>query len=150
MPLTRAEFETEITSRKILYFSCDVLNTREPHYFICICIHPFGEINFSCCTSQFETVKRLIERHRYPPSTLVYISPADTDNPFDRDTYVNCNEYFTYDIEELWQMYTNGEIIRMFDNPLPLHSFEQIVIGFRDSEMIEEDFKDALPGIDDF
>jgi len=146
MPLTKLEFEAEIKSRKIFYFPCEELKTPIPHYFICICIYPIGTANLSCCTSQFDTVKRLIERRRFPNETLVYIPDSDSDNPFHRDTYINCNEYFPFLIEELWDMYQHG--ILEIRSELPLHSFEQILIGFNTSPMIEDELKDSLPDLD--
>lgn len=103
MPLLKNEFEEILTSRQILYFSCPELNTPEPHYFICICRQPEDIIILSCCTSRFETVEKLIERDRFPNETLVYIPSSDLENLFTKNTYVNCNEYFPYTIEELWK-----------------------------------------------
>ena len=145
--LSRAEFEKQITSRKIFYFTSDALQTKVPHYFICIMVQPDKIINLSCCTSQFESVKRLIEKNRFPHETLVYIPQADPENPFRKDTYVNCNEYFQYSIDEFWELYyyTDFQII----GDLPLHSFEQILIGFMKSDVIEQEYKDLLPNIDD-
>ena len=145
--LSPQQFQADIKARAILYFSEPVLNTPIPHYFVCVGQSVDGELLFSCCTSQFETVRGLIERRRYLETTLVYMSPADTDNPFTSETYVNCNEYFAYSIQHLWNLYLHGQL--SFYGELPLHSFEQILIGFRDSNQIEEEIKDALPNIDD-
>jgi hypothetical protein len=148
MPLSKRDFEAEIKSAKILYFPCEELNTPIPHYFVCVCIHPPGTVNLSCCTSQFETVKRLIERGKYPNETLVYIPEHDTENPFNKKTYINCNEYFPYLIDELWDLYQN-QSLEIFPE-LPLDSFEQIIIGFQKSPIIEEELKENLPDVNDF
>ncbi len=110
-------------------------------------VQPDKIINLSCCTSQFDTVKRLIERNRFPRETLVYISKDDPENPFRKDTYINCNEYFQYSLEEFWGLYFNNKL--KIIGSLPLDSFEQILIGFVKSEVIEQEYKEALPGIDD-
>lgn len=144
MALTQDQFEAIITHRQILYFICPDLNSPNPHYFICVAHHPNGELVLSCCTSQFDTVKKLVERGRFPNSTLVYMPPA-SDNPFVKDTYINCNEYVPYLISELWEMYTLGSL--SLHGELPLHSFEQILIGFKDSPLIEEDVKEKLPDV---
>ena len=93
-------------------------------------------------------MKRLIERNRFPHETLVYISDSDTDNPFKKDTYINCNEWFPYNFDELWDMYCIG-VLRIEPGLLPLHSFEQILIGLNASPRIEDELKDSLPNIDD-
>jgi hypothetical protein len=144
----RVQFEAALLSRKVLYFACSELNTEEPHYFICLCSHPVNTVNLSCCTSQFATVKRLIERNKFPSETLVYIPKTDTDNPFKKDTYINCNEWFPYSIDELWSMYYNV-VLTIIPDLLPLHSFEQILIGLLASPQIEDELKESLPDIDD-
>lgn len=147
--LTRVQFEAAVLSRTILYFPCLELNTHVPHYFICINNHPVDIVNLSCCTSQFDTVKQLIERRKFPNETLVYLPESDSSNPFTKDTFVNCNEYFPFSLDELWQMYIERKL-SIENNLLPIDSFEQILIGFNKSPVIEEEFKDALPSIDDF
>ena len=148
MLLNKSQFEAELVSRKVFYFPCPELNTTVSHYFICICNHPINIVNLSCCTSQFDTVRRLIERHRFPPETLVYIPGSDPQNPFTKDTFVNCNEYFLYTILELWIMYTN-KILQISQKLIPLDSFAQILNGFHTSPQIEEDMKEMLPSIED-
>lgn len=143
--LSRSDFENTLKIRKILKFPCEEeLKTPISHFFIYICCTASGDIVLSCCTSQFETVRKLIERNRFPNETLVHIPYGDVDNPFNRDTYVNCNEWFAYTVEELWTMYQNGEL-EVIELILPIHSFEQIVLGFKASPTIEEFVKEVLP-----
>lgn len=110
MPLNRIQFEAEITPGRVLYFLCTELGTLQPHFFICIIRQPDDILVLSCGTSQFETVKRLIENNRLPNETLVYIPATDGTNPFYLDTYINCNEYFPYHIDELWDLYRTGDL----------------------------------------
>lgn len=147
MPYSKQEFYSALVPRRILRFRCDELNSPDPHFFICVTIIQPETLNLSCCTSQFETVRRLIERNKFPNETLVFINPADQDNPFNKDTHINCNEYFPYYKEELWDKYQNGEL-EVITDLLPLHSFEQILIGFERSPNIEQEIKDSLPSID--
>lgn len=147
--MTRAEFENCLTGRKILYFQCDELNSPHPHYFVCIFVDAMRVAHMSCCTSQFETVRRLIERNRYPETTLVYISEQDSDNPFSKPTYINCNEYFQFSIDELWDWYQHRDLT-VKEQLLPMHSFEQIILGFHASNVIEEEIKEQLPDLDSF
>ncbi len=147
MALSRPQFEALVKPRRILRFAIPELNIGL-HFFVCVGQSPDGRWLFSCCTSQFDTVRKLIEKNRFPESTLVWMEAIDPDNPFHMDTYVNCNEYFGYQMDELWTMYGWGQLTK--HDELPLHSFEQILIGFRDSNQIEEELKDNLPDIDDF
>jgi hypothetical protein len=89
----------------------------------------------------------LIEKNRFPPETLVFIPGVDADNPFKKDTYINCNEYFQYSTDEFWELYSGKEM--RIVGELPLHSFEQILIGFLKSDIIEQEYKDSLPTLDD-
>jgi hypothetical protein len=147
MALSRPQFEAIVKPKRILRFAIPELNIPIPHYFICVGQLPEGKFALSCCTSQFNTVRQLIERNRFPESTLVWIRATDADNPFHLDTYVNCNEYFGYEIDELWNMYS-WQRLTVHDE-LPLHSFEQILIGLKDSDQIVEELKENLPSIDD-
>lgn len=147
--LSPEQFTSAIKPRAILYFSDQIaLKTPNPHYFICVGSNYDNELIFSCCTSQFNSVLTLIERKRFPSSTLVYISKDDNENPFTKNTYVNCNEYFPYFLSELWQLYVRG--ILSFHGELPLNSFGQILTRFMDSTQIEQELKEGLPTIDDF
>lgn len=141
--LNRTQFEAELVSRKIFYFACPELNTDIPHYFILVTSQPEHIIVLSCCTSQFETVRKLIEVRKLPYETLVYIKSSEPDNPFTKDTYINCNEYFPFTIDEFYDMYTDEEITIIGD--LPEVYFEQIILGFKNSPLIEEELKTYLP-----
>lgn len=146
--LTPQQFAADIKPRAILYFSDpEALNTPSRHYFICISPSPEGHLVFSCCTSQFATVKGMIEHNAYENATLAFIKASDPDNPFDKDTYVNCNEYFVYSLRNLWSKYLSGDL--SFKSELPLDSFEQILIGLGKSDQIEEEVKELLPNISD-
>ncbi|MDZ4794563.1 MAG: hypothetical protein SGI83_09820 [Bacteroidota bacterium] len=144
MALSKEQFEAILTHRSIFYFVYPPLNTPDPHYFVCVGQLPSGEYAFSCCTSQFNTVRKFVEIRRLPNTTLVFMPPA-VDNPFDRDTYVNCNEYFGFHKADLWEMYNLGSLTE--HGEFPLESYEQIVIGFKDSTIIDEELKDNLPEV---
>ncbi|HVU56129.1 MAG TPA: hypothetical protein VHD83_13785 [Puia sp.] len=148
MPLSRSQFESELVPGKVLYFSCEELGTLEPHFFICIVRQPDDIIVLSCGTSQFNTVMKLIERKRFPNETLVFIPAEDGTNPFSKDTYINCNEYFPYDISELWDMYDLGRLAIRGD--IAQDSLHQIILGFHKSPIIEYEVKEMLPDPDSF
>ena len=137
-------FTDNIQERKVYYFSSTYLNTNTPHYFICIKKTDDEVIILSCCTSQFETVKRFVETRSLPYETLVYISSNDSINEvFDKDTYVNCNEYYQYTVDDFRKKYEEGLIV--FSGEISESHYEQILTGFHTSPMISPEIKELLP-----
>jgi hypothetical protein len=147
MLLNFEQFAKEIVPGKVLYFSCEDLGTFEPHFFVCIVRQPDDIYILSCATSKLETMRRLVERKRFPNETIVYIPSADETNPFSLDTYINCNEYFPFAINELWDLYTQGELT--IRGNIAFESLHQIIIGFHSSPVVELELKDLLPDPDD-
>jgi hypothetical protein len=91
-------------------------------------------------------MQALVDRKRFPHETIVFMSAADSANPFTKDTFINCNEYFPYSIDELWDMYNQTELTLKGD--IPLDSYHQLVVGFHASPVIEFEIKDLLPDPD--
>jgi len=141
--LTYAQFCAELIPGKVLYFICDAINNREPHYFVLVMIQGIDIYWFSCVTSQLATMRRLVDIHRYPHESIVFFSEKDGTNPFTTDCYVNCNEVFGYGVEELWYLYEEGGLSIKGD--IPPDSYHQVVIGFHSSPLIEFELKDLLP-----
>jgi hypothetical protein len=141
--LTYAQFCAQLIHGKVFYFSCDALNTSEPHYFVLV-INQLPDIHyFSCVTSQLETMRRLVDLNRYSYESIVFFSGVDTTNPFTKDCYVNCNEVFGYGVEELWYLYDEGKL--SIEGDIPADSYHQVVIGFHSSPLIELELKELLP-----
>lgn len=142
-------FISSIKERKVYYFSSDKINVDNPHYFICIKKTEQDILILTCCTSQFETIKRFVETRSLPYETLVWIKPneEDDDNPFIVDTYVNCNKVFEHTIEEFRNKY-NSDLIS-FSGEISMNYYSQIVNGLNLSPLIEGEIKDCLPKIDD-
>ena len=99
----------------------------------------------SCCTSQFDTVRRFVETRSLPMESLVWISPDESsvDNPFSKDTYVNCNSCFTYTIEEFRTMY-DAETVSYSGKVSDSH-YEQILIGIHSSPLVDNETKEIIP-----
>lgn len=137
-------FLDSVEEKKIYYFSSSYLNTDVPHHFICVKKNDDDIIFLSCCTSQFETVSRYVETRSLPNETLVYLSPDNTENPFDRDTYVNCNdELKTYTLEDFENMYDNDSI--SYTGEISDSQYQQILTGIHYSPLIEEEVKEEIP-----
>lgn len=136
-------FIESIDNKKIYYFSSNQLNTKIPHHFICVKRNNNDVLFMSCCTSQFETIRKFVETRSLPLATLVYISPKDTSNPFDKDTYVNCNDIQTYTIDEFRSMYESNAI--NYSGEISDNYYEQIITGIHSSPLIEEEIKENIP-----
>ncbi|NUO00611.1 MAG: hypothetical protein HUU01_08345 [Saprospiraceae bacterium] len=131
-----------IQPKKVYYFGSTKLNTGVPHYFICVSRLDGGMLILVCCTSQFEKRKNYIEKANLPFSTLVWINP-DTENGLEIDSYVDCNSYFDYSIEEFKNFYENDKL--EFKGEISDTHFEQILIGLKASPIVEENIKEILP-----
>ena len=135
-------FIEAIQNKKVYYFSSTKINSDVPHHYIVVSKTDSNLLVLSICTSQFETIQRLIESRDLPNETLVYIKPNE-DNPFDENTYVNCNECFTYTIDEFRSMYDSDSI--QYTGEISDAHYEQILTGIHASPLIEEEVKDSVP-----
>lgn len=140
-------FLTTIEERKVYYFTNHQLNTDIPHYHICIKRKSNDFLILSSCTSKFETVKKFVETRKLPVETLVYLKPSEQ-NGFNKDTYVNCNEYHIKSIDDFIKMYDTDQI--EFRGEISFAHYEQILIGLHESPLIEEEMKDEIPRPDSF
>lgn len=140
-------FLTGIQEKKVYYFSSTQINTPDPHYFICIKRCDNEVLILTCCTSQRDTVQNFIESRSLPYETMVWISPADNENPFKKDTYVNCNNTFYYTLEEFRNMYDSDKI--NFSGEISLNHYSQIIEGIQKSPLIDEETKELIPRLED-
>ncbi len=136
-------FLSAIAEKKVYFFSSDRISTTDPHFFICLKRTENDVLIMSCCTSQFETVQRFVISKRLPEETLVWITHKDASNPFNRDTYVNCNSSQTYTVDEFRQMY-NSDAVK-YSGEISEDHYHQILIGVKASPLIDDETKDALP-----
>lgn len=136
-------FIDSISNRKVYYFSSNQISSKVPHYFICIRRTEDDLLFMSCCTSQFDTVRKFVESRSLPFETLVHISPKDENNPFDKDTYINCNDLQTYTVEEFREMYDSNDVD--FSGVISENHYEQILTGIHLSPVIEDDIKELIP-----
>lgn len=139
-------FPQTIKPGSIYKFSSTQINTPIRHYFICIVRDDGDCLILACCTSQFEGRKNYVERNAHiPESPLVWIAAPNEDNELTEDTYVNCNNYFEYRVEDLRQKYDAGTLD--YKGEVSESHYVQIINGMRESPEIEEDIKDRLPSL---
>ena len=139
-------FLSAIEQKKVYFFSSEKINITDPHFFICLKRTENDILIMSCCTSQFETVQRFVVTKSLPEKTLVWISPKDPANPFNKDTYVNCNSSQTYTVEEFKSMYEKDAV--KYSGEISDDHYHQILIGIKASPLIDNETKDALPDPD--
>ncbi len=148
MKLPADLFLSAIEERKIYYFSTTKINSEEPHHFVCIKRTDNDVLIMSCCTSQFETVKKFVETRSLPLETLVWITPSDTNNPFTKDTYVNCNNSHTFTVEEFRAMYSSDSVT--YSGEVSEDHYLQILIGLHKSPLIDKETKELIPDPNSF
>lgn len=136
-------FISAIQEKKIYYFSTTKIDSTKPHYFICIKKTDNDVLIMSCCTSQFKTIENYVVSRQLPYETLVWISPADSSNPFTIDTYVNCNSPIPFTLDEFRAMYVADSITS--SGEISLNHYSQILIGIHASTLIEPEIKEQIP-----
>lgn len=132
-------FVASIESRKIYLFSSEKINDPTSHYFVCIKRTNQDLIILSCCTSQYEKRKQFLDLQQLPYDTLVWISPKDDENPFSKDTFVDCNSLTTHTVKEFSEMYEAHKID--LKGELDENHFHQIINGLNVSPLIDEETK---------
>lgn len=138
-----------IKEKEVFLFSSDKIKSQDPHNFICIkCTDK--TFFFACCTSQFETVKSIIEKRKLSEKTLVYIPGKDKypQSLFKKDTFINCNQPFPHTHEEILKAIKSG--LFKFVGVLPDEYYLQILIGLHESDMVDDCVKEILPKPEDF
>lgn len=147
MKVPTETFLRNVAEGKVYYFSSSRIQTAVAHYFICVKRTPQDFLILSCCTSQFETIERFVESRRLPNETLVAINEHDENNPFTKPTFINCNEYFLYTLEEFRKKYESETID--FSGEISEISYEEIVRSILASPLIEQEIKEELPDPDE-
>ena len=97
-----------------------------------------------CCTSDKEDKRRKRIEKLNLHSTLVWIKP-DTENGLTKDTYVDCNTYFEYTIEEFTTLYENN--LLEYKGIISETHYGQIILGLLDSPTIAIETKELLRNI---
>lgn len=135
-----------IKEREVYYFCSDKISSELPHYFICI-KNEDDIVIFTCGTTQWEKRQDYLTRRNKSLSTLVYINPNGAGVDFKKETYVDCNSYQVYTIEEFTNVCKSDEF--EYKGTLDENYYVQIIQGLHDSDEIDEEFKESLPNPND-
>jgi hypothetical protein len=136
-------FSQTITERDVYYFSTEKINTDDPHYFICIKKSDTDVLIFSCGTTQWEKRLNYIQKKGLSTNTLVYIDPAKAGADFKKETYIDCNKYIPFTVDEFDKHCRDKGI--EYKGVLDEDYYEQILIGLHSSTEIEDAIKEILP-----
>ena len=83
----------------------------------------------------------------YELTSLVYLKPT-VNNGFKEDTWVDCNKYFEFTVEEFENITTSGKM--EFKGEVSDTDYEQILIGLHSSREIETEVKEKFPDPNNF
>lgn len=110
MEIPQSLLENTIEENKIYFFTDKSKFGVKGH--LHVCLRKGDEILlFSTCTSQMDTVYKLARYRGFDLNTFPCIKKNDT-NLFDMDyTYINCNQVWTYTIDDFVSELRNGRII---------------------------------------
>jgi len=108
-----------------------------------ILINKKDEMLFVCCTSQEDTMNRLIKYRKLPESSIVWIK-KDKENGLKKDdSFVNCNNIFSCAKDQFADLIKQNKIRKTLGNISESH-FEQIKIGLNDSPLVSDEIKDLF------
>ena len=130
---------------KIYFFTMDIDSPTAGHRHIFLKKKGEEFLIFVCCTSQEDTMNRLIQRQRLDPATIVWIRP-DAENGLTKDTFVNCNFVVDLSIDEFIAAYDEGYIQSTGGNQISDAVYAQIVYGIKHSILFAEEIKECLGG----
>ena len=130
-----------IDEKKVYYFSSAKLNTSVPHYFICVLKGSSNTVILVCCTSDREDKRKKRIEKLGLHTTLIWIKP-DISNGLTKDTFVDCNSFFEYSIDDFKAMYEND--LLEYKGEISETHYEQIINGLLDSPTIPTEIKELL------
>lgn len=147
MKLPLVDFIEQINHKKVYYFSSSqILNSQEPHYFVCVGFDDDNFVILNCFTTKIERKKEYIETRGLDTSTLVFAKPSK-ENGLTQECVVNCNDLYFHSKEEFKALYKANKIT--CKGELEEVYYEQIFLGIQNSDLIEEELKLKIKGIDD-
>jgi len=122
----------------IYWFINPNISSSEPHPHVCLGTEADECAFMLCGTSQFEKKRRFFELNGLPFETLVRFQ-ANVTNTITKDTYINCNEVQSHQINDL---YNNTSFKQR--GSVSISELFQIKNGIEISELLEEEFKELI------
>jgi hypothetical protein len=137
MEVSFEAFYQVIKEKSILYFSLNYQGNPDPHYYVLL--DTGTEILlFSVCTSKLDTILNFVKKRNLDYDTIVFIE-SEPDNPFSKNTYINCNSPVSIPCSEFKKMYEEGKI--KYKDQLTDKHFDQIINGILKSRLVERKIK---------
>jgi hypothetical protein len=135
-------FSQHLEKRHIYLFRAEPPGETIPnHLHVCINRSDGEKLYFVCCTTKWNTIINFLNKTGFDYSTAVGIA-KDSQNNFDEDTYINCNNVFKCNENEFNRAYTSGKI--SYIGELGESDYLQVVQGICNSPLVEEEIKDLL------
>lgn len=97
---------------------------------------------FSCCTSQQNTMEKLIAINGWSDSTIVKLTP-NKQNRLTTDTYINCNSLQIISADDFFNEYKQGNV-DINNAEIDEMSFLAIEHGIIQSDLVDEETKDLF------
>lgn len=145
MELPSAFLTGSFVEKNIYYFTNIDFENKEPHHFILVKRREGGILILSCCTTKWETVHKFVTSRKFPEETMVTIPKGTEGTELKKHTYINCNEYFEYTVEQFEALYNSGKV--KSTGVLPGEHYLKIIAGMIASPEVEEELKDELAAI---
>jgi hypothetical protein len=137
MDVSFEAFYQVLKEKSILYFSLNYQGNPDPHYYVLL--DKGTEILlFSVCTSKLDTILNFVKKRSLDYDTIVFIESAP-DNPFSKNTYINCNSPVLINHNEFKKMFEEGKI--KYKDQLDGEHFDQIINGILKSRLVERKIK---------
>ena len=137
-------FLESLICKKVYWFSANPPSGIPNHYHICVAKTDDDFVIFACCTSQEDTMNKLIKKQGLSSSSIVYIKGGNYN--FTKDTFINCNQIYTMTIEQFSEYYDKGGV--EFKSEIDLSHYKQIVKGIKESKLVAIEHKKMIPDIE--
>lgn len=132
-----------VSEGNIFFFKKGCIVGIPEHRHICVKKSEDEVLIFTCCTSQEDTMNRLIQYHQLDPVTIPWIKADETNKLTKDDSFVNCNNVYKISYSEFCDLVNKG-IISSTGGTLKDGHFSQIVEGILASKLVEEEIKDYV------
>ena len=137
MEVSFEAFYQVLKEKSILCFSLNYQGNPDPHYYVLL--DKGSEILlFSVCTSKLDTILNFVKKRNLDYDTIVFIE-SEPNNPFSKNTYINCNSPVSIPFNEFKKMFEEGRV--KYKDQLDDEHFDQIISGILKSRLVERRIK---------